>query len=64
VVIIIGNSLLLIKENKPKTNLKRVITQACIEFKQRYGNPRLTIELNGRGYKILKTTVTKYMKEL
>ncbi|WP_394332445.1 hypothetical protein [Myroides phaeus] len=40
------------------------MTQAYIEFKQRYGNPRLTIELNGRGYKILKTTVTKYMKEL
>lgn len=63
-VIIIGNSLLLIKENKPKTNLKRVITQAYIEFKQRHGNLRLTIELNGRGYKILKTTVTKYMKKL
>ena len=52
------------KRQQTKANLKRIITEVYLEFKQRYGSPRLTIELNARGYKISKTTVAKYMKEL
>ena len=52
------------KRQQTKANLKRIITEVYLEFKQRYGSPRLTIELNARGYKISKTTVAKYIKEL
>ncbi|MHC5202764.1 IS3 family transposase [Myroides sp. LJL119] len=52
------------KRKQAKADLKRVITEVYLEFKQRYGSPRLTIELNARGYKISKPTVAKYMKEL
>ncbi|MHC5362132.1 IS3 family transposase [Myroides sp. LJL110] len=51
------------KRQQAKANLKRVITEVYLEFKQRYGSPRLIIELNARGYKISKPTVDKCMKE-
>ncbi|WP_410879815.1 IS3 family transposase [Myroides sp. DW712] len=52
------------KSKQAKADLKRVITEVYFEFKQRYGSPRLTIELNARGYKVSKPTVAKYMREL
>lgn len=42
------------KRQQAIANLKRVITEVYLEFKQRYGSPRLTIELNALGYKISK----------
>lgn len=44
--------------------LKEKITTIYFESKQRYGSPRLTIELNALGYTISRITVAKYMKEL
>jgi putative transposase len=44
--------------------LKEKITTIYFESKQRYGSPRITIELNVLGYKISKITVAKYMKQL
>lgn len=34
------------------------------ETKQRYGSPRITLELQSFGYKISRITVAKYMKQL
>src|SRR5690606_3913372 len=42
----------------------RQITSIYFASKQRYGSPRITIELNVLGYKISRITVAKYMKEL
>ena len=57
-----------------KIAIKEKITLIFFEFKQRYGNPRLTLELRSIGYKILKPenfartgkaiSVAKYMKQL
>ena len=48
-----------------KMNLmKEKITAIYFESKQRYGSPRITIELNTLGFKISRFTVAKYMKEL
>jgi transposase InsO family protein len=44
--------------------LKEKITTVYFESKQRYGSPRITIELNALGYKISRITVAKYMKQL
>ena len=44
--------------------LKEKITTVYFESKQRYGSPRITIELNVLGYKISRITVAKYMKQL
>jgi hypothetical protein len=41
--------------------LKEKITAIYFESKQRYGSPRITIELNALGYKISRITVAKYM---
>lgn len=58
-------------KNKPisnrilrKNKIKQQITDIYFASKQRYGSPRITIELNALGYKISRITVAKYMKEL
>ena len=58
-------------KNKPisnrtarKNEIKQQITEIYFASKQRYGSPRITIELNALGYKISRITVAKYMKEL
>lgn len=47
-----------------KNVLKEKITALYFESKQRYGSPRITMELNILGYHISRTTVAKYMREL
>lgn len=47
-----------------KTILKEKITALYFESKQRYGSPRITMELNILGYKISRITVAKYMREV
>ena len=51
-----------------RTLRKKEIHQKIISIyfasKQRYGSPRITIELNTLGYRISRITVAKYMKEL
>src|SRR5690554_3453638 len=58
-------------KNKPisnralrKNEIKQQITTIYFASKQRYGSPRIIIELSALGYKISRITVTKYMKEL
>ena len=58
-------------KNKPisnrilrKNEIKQQITSIYFTSKQRYGSPRITIELNALGYRISRITVAKYMKEL
>lgn len=45
-------------------SIKEKITTIYFKSKQRYGSPRITIELNALGYKISRITVAKYMKQL
>lgn len=45
-------------------SIKEKITAVYFESKQRYGSPRITIELNALGYKISRITIAKYMKQL
>lgn len=52
------------KKEQTKVDLKQAITTVYLEFKQRYGSPRIAMELKARGYKISEPTVAKYMKEL
>lgn len=52
------------KRKLKKEEFKKLITDVYFEFKQRYGSPRITKELQTRGYKISRITVTKYMKEM
>lgn len=48
-----------------KMNLiKEQIKTIYFESKQRYGSPRIAIELNVLGFKISRITVAKYMKQL
>ena len=55
----------IISERIQKTNiLKEKITVVYFESKQRYGSPRITIELNTLGFKISRVTVAKYMNQL
>jgi putative transposase len=44
--------------------IKQKITSIYFASKQRYGSPRITIELNILGFKISRITVAKYMKQL
>ena len=44
--------------------LEEQIKKVYFESKQRYGSPRITIELQSLGYKISRITVAKYMKAL
>ena len=52
------------KRKQTKEQLKQIIKEVYLECKQRYGSPRLTIELKARGYKVSEPTVANYMKEL
>lgn len=52
------------KRLQKKNVLKEKITVLYFESKQRYGSPRITMELNILGYKISRITVAKYMREL
>ena len=47
-----------------KIAIKKQITLIYFESKQRYGSPRITLELHSFGYKISRITVAKYMKQL
>lgn len=47
-----------------KIAIKEQITLIYFESKQRYGSPRITLELHSLGYEICRITVAKYMKQL
>lgn len=47
-----------------KNEIKQQITDIYFASKQRYGSPRITIELNVLGYKVSRISVAKYIKEL
>nr|WP_231380079.1 IS3 family transposase [Flavobacterium sp. CG_9.1] len=47
-----------------KNAIKERMTLIYFESKQRYGSPRITLELQSFGYKISRITVAKYMKQL
>jgi putative transposase len=49
---------------KLKIAIKEKITLIYFESKQRYGSPRITLELQSFGFKISRITVAKYMKQL
>lgn len=44
--------------------IKEEITSIYFNTKQRYGSPRITLELQNIGYQISRITVAKYMKQL
>lgn len=44
--------------------IKEAITSIYFTAKQRYGSPRITLELQNMGYQISRITVAKYMKQL
>lgn len=52
------------KREQKKLEFKNIIRKYYFTFKQRYGSPRLTVELQNDGYKISRVTVAKYMKEM
>lgn len=45
-------------------HIKEKITSIYFGSKQRYGSPRITIELQSLGYAISRITVAKYMKQM
>ena len=47
-----------------KREIKQQITSIYFASKQRYGSPRITVELDSCGFKNSRITVAKYMKEL
>ncbi len=47
-----------------KREIKQQITSIYFASKQRYGSPRITVELDSCGFKASRITVAKYMKEL
>ena len=47
-----------------KIAIKEQITLIYFESKQRYGSPRITLELQSLGYKVSRITIAKYIKEL
>ena len=47
-----------------KIAIKEKITLIYFAAKQRYGSPRITLELQYLGYKVSRITVAKNMKEL
>jgi putative transposase len=50
------------RENKKRD--KKQITSIYFASKQRYGSPRIAVELDSSGFKTYRITVAKYMKEL
>ena len=47
-----------------KITIKEQITLICFAAKQRCESTRITLELKYLGYKVLRITVAKHMKEL
>lgn len=47
-----------------KREIKKQITSIYFASKQRYGSPRIAVELDSSGFKASRITVAKYMKEL
>lgn len=47
-----------------KIAIKEQITLIYFRSKQRYGSPRITLELRSFDYKISRITVAKYLKQL
>jgi len=55
----------IIPERQRKINLlKEAVSSIFFEFKQRYGSPRITQELQSRGYRISLAKVRRYMSQL
>ncbi|WPO80742.1 IS3 family transposase [Flavobacterium sp. KACC 22761] len=55
----------ILSERQRKTALiKEEIASIYFNAKQRYGSPRITLELQSQGYQISRITVAKYMKQL
>jgi putative transposase len=58
------------KSKKTSIRLQRIkvikakITTIYFETKQRYGSPRMTLELQSLGYQISRVTVAKYMNQM
>lgn len=52
------------EKKKRKILIQKEITSLFFAHKERYGCPRITVELKNAGYKISCTTVYEYMKEL
>ncbi|TDO97098.1 IS3 family transposase [Flavobacterium sp. 245] len=52
------------EKKKRKILMQKKITSIFFAYKQRYGCPRITVELQNAGYKISCSTVYEYMKEL
>lgn len=50
----------ILRENE----IKQQITSIYFASKQRYGSPRITVELQSMGYRISRITVAKYMRAL
>ena len=44
--------------------IKEKITSIYFESKQRYGSPRISMELQSLGFKISRVTVAKYMRQM
>ena len=44
--------------------IKEKITSIYFESKQRYGSPRISMELQSLGFKISRVIVAKYMKQM
>lgn len=51
------------QEENSKDELGEQIESMYFEYKQRYGSPRLTVELNAMGLKVSRNTVAKKLKE-
>jgi hypothetical protein len=49
-----------VSDRKQRVVLKRKITSIYFESKQRYGSPRMTVELASLGSKVSRITVAKY----
>ena len=47
-----------------KGQIKVLIIDFYFEFKQRYGSPRIAMEMRQRGYKFSPITAVKFMKEM
>ncbi|UFH33701.1 IS3 family transposase [Chryseobacterium sp. C-71] len=52
------------ERERRKKDIKKQITSIYFASKQRYGSPRITVELESSVFKTGKITVAKYMKEL
>lgn len=55
---------LLSKKKEKVIEIKKQINVIYFSSKQRYGSPRITVELTSLGYKISRITVAKYMREM